>query len=76
MGPGSDWRVYNGEAYLRRLNRSGFAWEFVRRNPTYQSDYHVNMREAATVAGRRDATDEALTRRWGLCFSDRPEPVE
>ena len=70
MGPGSDWRTPNGEDYLRRLNREGFAWEFVRRDPDYQSEYQRIAREAATVAGEEGAASADLTRRWGLCFSD------
>jgi len=33
MPPASDWRSLTGHEYLKRLNRPGFAWEFLRRNP-------------------------------------------
>lgn len=48
----------------RLLDRPGFAQEFLRRNPRYQSDYQNVMRV------RRGSTEEqeVMAQRWGLCF--------
>ena len=51
----------------RLLDKSGFAQEFLRRNPRYRSDYQKVMR------ARRSSTEEqeVMARRWGLAFPMR-----
>lgn len=69
--PASDWRSLSGHDYLSELDRSGFAWEFLRRNPAYQEDYNTIMREAASDARQEGPTRDALVWRWGLSFPGR-----
>ncbi len=48
----------------RLLDKPGFAQEFLRRNPRYQSNYQKVMR------AREGSTEEqeVMARRWGLAF--------
>ena len=62
MSEAPDWRSASAYAYLNRLDRSGFAWEFLRRNPNYHRDYRTAMR-------RRDPQEVA---RWRLRFRGSP----
>src|SRR3546814_6536570 len=39
MAEPPDWRLQQTERALNRLERQGFAWEFLRRNPDYPSEY-------------------------------------
>ena len=39
----TDWREPDAYAYTASLNRDQWAWEFLRRNPEYQSDYVAFM---------------------------------
>ena len=71
MSPASDWRSSTGHGYLKRLDRPGFAWEFLRRNPAYQEDYETMVRGAASDAGSGGMTRDALAWRWGLSFPGR-----
>lgn len=66
-----DWR--SETAPLIRLERPGFAWEFLRRNRIYISDYERIMR-----AGNFDKPDVAnaaanIARHWGLNCTAGPE---
>ena len=45
--------------WLERLSRRGWAWEFLRRNPEYRSDFQINRKDSDRAG------------RWGLLhFSD------
>ena len=66
-----DWRSSTEDDYLKHLDRPGFAWEFLRRNPAYQEDYETIVRGAASDVGSGGTTSEALARRWGLSFPGR-----
>lgn len=70
MAEPPDWRLQSTELALNRLERQGFAWEFLRRNPDYRSDY---QRLYTTQTGRpRDPAhyrSEAF--QWGLRFPAR-----
>jgi len=66
-----DWRSPTEDDYLKHLDRPGFAWEFLRRNPAYQEDYETIVRGAASDVGSGGTTSEALARRWGLSFPGR-----
>jgi hypothetical protein len=48
------------------LDRSGFAFEFLRRNNEYRSDFAAIASQGGTVA-KRDAL-QGLTSRWGIAF--------
>ena len=69
MGPDtSRWRSSETYDYLDDLIAPDLAWEWLRRNAGYQSDFAESARSAATA--QRFA---ALVRpRWGLLFRDRP----
>ena len=69
MAAGSNWRRESD--YLQRLDRPGFAWEFLRRNPAYQEDYKRIVREDASDASFEDRSRDALVWRWGLAFCGR-----
>jgi hypothetical protein len=67
---GSNWRI-TGADYLQQLDRPGFAWEFLRRNPAYQKDYKRIAREDASDASSEGRSRDALVWRWGLAFCGR-----
>lgn len=70
--PTSFWRSSETTEQLNRLDRPGFAIEFLRRNAGYRTDYTRTLRQI-----RRGTTDPGdarsdLARRWGLSFCPRP----
>lgn len=64
-----DWRSSSAAQTLSQLDRAGFAWEFLRRNPDYHRDYR-RIAEAAEGAARAPA---AFSKRWGLTICLPPE---
>lgn len=64
-----DWRSASAVETLRRIDRAGFAWEFLRRNPRYRKDYN-QIRKGAPRSPR---VAEAVSQRWGLCFRLRSQ---
>ncbi|HEY2533655.1 MAG TPA: DUF6499 domain-containing protein [Xanthobacteraceae bacterium] len=68
----SNWRSIARYQYLTRLDRSGFAWEFLRRNTAYQEDYNIVVRETGSDADSEARSTERLSRRWGLWLRNRP----
>jgi len=70
MPAGSNWRIREDD-YLQQLDRPGFAWEFLRRNPGYQEDYKRIVREDASDASSEGRSRDALVWRWGLAFCGR-----
>ena len=71
MAEPADWRLQTTERALNRLERQGFAWEFLRRNPDYRRDYD---RVSSTPAGKPGALSHhgSAAPQWGLRFPDRP----
>ncbi len=70
-----DWRAASESASLNQLERSGFAWEFLRRNVDYRAGYarvtkptNHNTPEVANAAAN-------FARHWGLNCTGRPDPV-
>ena len=59
-----DWRSPSAVEALDRLDRAGFAWEFLRRNPRYRKDYSRIQKGAA----RASLVAQAVGHRWGLSF--------
>lgn len=64
--PPRDWRSESDYDHVDGLDVSGLAWEFLRRNPQYQSDY-------LAARGGEDGLDlpgagGGLPPRWGLRF--------
>jgi hypothetical protein len=70
MAEPPDWRLQTTERALNRLERQGFAWEFLRRNPDYRSDY---SRLRSTPGSRPSASSphRSAARKWGLRFPVR-----
>ena len=57
---GFDWRSASSYDRAQGAEITGFAWECLRRNPSYQQDHHGISRTSAVSAEFRQ--------RWGLCF--------
>ena len=72
MAEPPDWRLQQTERALNRLERQGFAWEFLRRNPDYRSEYD---RLRGTLATRPGASQRSAALQWGLRFPDRSRPL-
>jgi hypothetical protein len=66
--PIEDWRSPETIERLKRLERPGFAAEFLRRNPEYRRDYARTERLIARDGASSDAARARLARRWGLQF--------
>jgi hypothetical protein len=71
MPSATDWRSVTSYQYLTRLDRLGFAWEFLRRNAAYQDDYNRLTREDSSNADSEARPTDGLGRRWGLSFRGR-----
>ena len=41
MPSAPDWRSASAYAYVHELSRREFAWEYLRRDPSYKRDYHA-----------------------------------
>jgi|APThiThiocy_cv2_1041547.scaffolds.fasta_scaffold15657_7 hypothetical protein len=72
MSATSDWRSAQATDAMKRLERPGFAAEFLRRSPAYRTDYTSTRRRIAAGAAGEDRALAALARRWGLSFPFRP----
>lgn len=72
MAEPPDWRLQQTELALNRLERQGFAWEFLRRNPEYRSEYD---RLRSVLASGPDASHRSAAPQWGLRFPDRSRPL-
>ncbi|HWL19183.1 MAG TPA: DUF6499 domain-containing protein [Bradyrhizobium sp.] len=70
--PISFWRSSDTVEQLNRLDRPGFAIEFLRRNAGYRSDYTRTLRQIARGATDPGTARSGLARRWGLRFCPRP----
>lgn len=62
------WRSREALDQLNRLDRPGFAAEFLRRNPDYQSDCQRVRHRVSQGSLDLQAARTELARRWGLCF--------
>jgi hypothetical protein len=60
-----DWGSASASAYFDGLNPAEIAWEFLRRNPEYQRDYHGAI---SAASGEPPASFLAS---WGLRFPFR-----
>jgi hypothetical protein len=76
MPDDESWRSQDATAYLDRVQRAGFAWEFLRRNPDYRQDYEIMSRHVASGATSDVEVALALGQRWGLSFSVRPSAAQ
>jgi len=69
------WRNREDYLYLDGADRSGIAWEFLRRN----ADYHEAASARPAPPSERRGTIELLAGvpsalRWGLLFRGKPNP--
>ncbi|WP_367114898.1 DUF6499 domain-containing protein [Devosia sp.] len=67
MSQPSDWRDASAYDYVVDLNPSQLAWEFLRRNTSYQDDFQ----RLGTSANTQEVS--AFLDKWGLCFRGRPD---
>src|ERR1700751_6149796 len=76
MQDGAGWRWEQSTDYLDGVQQSGFAWEFLRRDPLYRQDY----REMSLLLEGQAPSDQevalALAKRWGLNFSVLPPSAQ
>ena len=66
--PTEYWRSPETIERLTRLERPGFAVEFLRRNHDYRRDFARTERLIARQATDERAARARLARRWGLQF--------
>lgn len=67
----SDWRSPRAAESLSNLDRAGLAWEFLRRNPNYRSDYR--RVDPIAEVGRRSPA--GIGKKWGLSFRLQPRSL-
>ena len=65
----ADWRSATTVETLNHLDRGGFAWEFLRRNPRYRKEYS----QISKGAMRASPVVETVGQRWGLSFRLRSQ---
>ncbi|MFN0190560.1 MAG: DNA -binding domain-containing protein [Aestuariivirga sp.] len=78
--PGTAWaRRLDEYAYTRTLDRPGWAWEFLRRNPDYRRDYDENVGKGHRNGGFMNGTQcfhivgpSVAAEVWGLVAFERP----
>lgn len=66
------WRSADASDYLKRAQRTGLAWELLRRNLDYCRDFETMNRMLQSGTPDDLETVLALVRRWGLGFPLRP----
>ena len=65
------WQNRDAYEYTIKLTRRGWAWEFLRRNPEFQSDLARALKQARYVEGRPNIDvieSQVDLTRWGLLF--------
>ncbi|HWK51797.1 transcriptional regulator domain-containing protein [Pseudorhodoplanes sp.] len=65
------WRSADASDYLKRAQRTGLAWELLRRNLDYCRDFETMNRMLQSGSPDDLETVLALVRRWGLGFPVR-----
>jgi hypothetical protein len=66
--PTEYWRAPETIDRLNRLERPGFAVEFLRRNHDYRRDFVRTQRQIARASVDAETARVGLARRWGLRF--------
>ena len=66
--PTEYWRLPETIDRLNRLERPGFAAEFLRRNDHYRRDFARTQRQIARASVDAEIARASLARRWGLRF--------
>jgi len=70
LPPILDWRSSETAEELHKLERPGFAWEFLRRNHSYRRAYKIICRQQDSGKPDEIAIDAKLAH-WGLSFRVR-----
>src|SRR3546814_14206913 len=70
MAEPPDWRLQQTERALNRLERQGFAWEFLRRNHDYRREYD-SLRSTPTSRPGDASRQRRTAQQWGLRFPAR-----
>ena len=68
--PDHDWRDESAYKFSSYANLSDFAFEFLRRNPNYCTEYRIVAATDTSGAGT-EALPMSPDLRWGLSFLDR-----
>ena len=66
-----DWRATASYGYTARLTRRRWAWEFLRRNPTFRHDLAAVLQNAKITfsgEGAQVVRSTADLSRWGVLF--------
>jgi len=67
------WRDENAYRFVRQLDRAGFAWELLRRNPRYREQAASSEAVARSMDGYLQIEAAGgCGPRWGLCFCGAP----
>ena len=61
--PIEDWRLISAYEPSLNLDRGGFAWEFLRRNPRYRENYFQFQ-----IIAPMEADPDRFPAAWGLRF--------
>ena len=67
MAEDADWRHGKAHDYVDRLDPTGLAWEFLRRNRKYRDDFERVPKH------KRETASDTLTKLWGLRFPGFPD---
>ena len=71
----ADWRSPDAYEHIRSLDASGFAWEFLRRNPVFRRE-HRKLEYASRRGTVDSAETEAFAHRWGVRFRESEQVEE
>jgi Family of unknown function (DUF6499) len=72
-----DWRSPEAADVLKDLDRSGVAWEFLRRDPEYCEHYASVVQRMDSSAISHETALSELSDRWGCMFIRDPNlPAE
>ena len=61
-----DWRRRDIADDVKHIGKSGFAWEFLRRNRAYRRDHSRIVRLTAVDSRGNEAAVAHILQRWGL----------
>ncbi|WP_091918481.1 DUF6499 domain-containing protein [Mesorhizobium sp. YR577] len=65
----SQWRSSTAYEFIKDASADAVAWEFLRRNPQYQSDFACFRRKGSDMPAQ---SIETMRQRWGLRFRRKP----
>jgi hypothetical protein len=71
-----DWRSPEAAEALKDLDRSGLAWEFLRRNPEFREHYTSILGRIESNAVSEEAAITELSDRWGCLILRDPNMPE